>query len=101
MDITPIIGNIAAALTTISFLPQAIKTIKTKDTAGLSFPMYFMFVSGVSLWLIYGLMNNQIPIIIGNLITLILAGIIFGFMLKDVFKKKGKRPGTNFWLKRT
>ncbi|WP_273568356.1 SemiSWEET transporter [Maribacter halichondriae] len=90
MDITPIIGNIAAALTTISFLPQAIKTIKTKDTGGLSFPMYFMFVTGVSLWLIYGMMNNQMPIIIGNLVTLVLAGIIFGFMLKDIFRKKSK-----------
>lgn len=88
MDISPIIGNIAAALTTISFLPQAIKTIKTKDTGGLSFPMYFMFVVGVSLWLVYGMMNDQMPIIIGNLVTLVLAGIIFGFMLKDVLRNK-------------
>jgi MtN3 and saliva related transmembrane protein len=101
MDITPIIGNIAAALTTISFLPQAIKTIKTKDTGGLSFPMYFLFVTGVSLWLVYGMLNDQMPIIIGNLVTLVLAGIIFGFMLKDVLKKKSKKPIGVFRLKRT
>jgi len=91
MDFTSIIGNIAALLTTISFLPQAIKTIKTKDTGSLSFPMYLLFVTGVSLWLIYGMLNNQMPIIIGNLITLILAGIILGFMVKGRFTKKYKR----------
>ncbi|MEO0526385.1 MAG: SemiSWEET transporter [Bacteroidota bacterium] len=88
MDIALIIGNIAASLTTISFLPQAIKTIKTKDTKNLSFPMYLLFVTGVSLWIVYGLLNNQIPIIIGNLVTLVLSGIIFAFMLKDVIKKR-------------
>jgi len=87
MDITSIIGNIAAIMTTTSFLPQAIKTIKTKDTASLSFPMYLLFVSGVSLWLIYGTLNNQMPIILGNLITLILAGIILLFMIKDLLKR--------------
>lgn len=88
MDFTSIIGNVAALLTTISFLPQAIKTIKTKDTGGLSFPMYLLFVTGVLLWLIYGTLNNQMPIIIGNLITLILAGIILGFMVKGQFSNK-------------
>ncbi len=87
MDYTAIIGNIAAALTTISFLPQAIKTIKTKDTGGLSFPMYFMFVTGVSMWLLYGIMNNQMPIILGNLITLILAGIIFVYLVRNFMDK--------------
>ena len=101
MDITSIIGNIAASLTTISFLPQAIKTIKTKDTGGLSLPMYFMFVSGVSLWLIYGMMNKQMPIIIGNLVTLLLAGIILGFMLNDTLKKKSIKRIGHFRLKRT
>lgn len=91
MDFTSIIGNIAALLTTVSFLPQAIKTIKTKDTDGLSLPMYLLFVIGVSLWLIYGTLNNQMPIIVGNLITLILSGIILGFMIKGQFSKKFKK----------
>ena len=92
MDITSLIGNIAALLTTTSFLPQAIKTIKTKDTASLSFPMYLLFVAGVTLWLVYGTLNNQMPIIIGNSITLILASIILGFMVKALFDKKFRRP---------
>lgn len=88
MDSTSLIGNIAALLTTASFLPQAIKTIRTKDTASLSLPMYLLFVTGVTLWLVYGTMNNQMPIIIGNLVTLILAGIILAFMIKGMFAKK-------------
>jgi len=88
MDITSIIGNLAAILTTASFLPQALKTIKTKDTGGLSLPMYVLFVVGVGLWLLYGMLNNQMPIIIGNLITLILSGTILIFMLKGTFLRK-------------
>ena len=88
MEITSIIGNIAATLTTMSFLPQAVKTIKSKDTGSLSFPMYLMFVLGVLLWLIYGTLNEQMPIIIGNLVTLLLAGIILMFMLRDQLRKK-------------
>ena len=48
MDTTTIIGNLAAILTTTSFLPQALKTIKTKDTGSLSLPMYLLFVIGDS-----------------------------------------------------
>ncbi len=88
MDFTAIIGNIAAILTTVSFLPQAIKTIKTQNTASLSFPMYLLFVTGVTLWLVYGLLNQQTPIILGNAITLLLAGIILAFMVKGKFTKK-------------
>ena len=88
MELTSLIGNIAAALTTFSFLPQALKTIKTRDTGGLSFPMYLLFVTGVLLWLIYGALNNQMPIILGNLVTLILAGIILAFMARDHIRKK-------------
>jgi MtN3 and saliva related transmembrane protein len=91
MDFTSIIGNIAALLTTISFLPQAIKTIKTKDTGSLSFPMYLFFVAGVCLWLVYGTLNNQMPIILGNLITLILAGTILFFMVKELYIKRSKK----------
>jgi len=88
MDTTTIIGNIAAILTTVSFLPQALKTIKTKDTGGLSLPMYALFVTGVGLWLLYGMLNNQMPIIIGNFITFILAGTILLFMVRGQLSKK-------------
>jgi len=76
MDYVEIIGLVAAFLTTGSFLPQAIKVIKTKNTSDLSLSMYSMFVCGVSLWLIYGLIIESLPIILANMITLILSGTI-------------------------
>lgn len=99
MDITSIIGNIAAALTTISFLPQAIKTIRTKETDSLSIPMYLLFVTGVSLWLAYGVLNQQLPIIMGNSVTLILAGIILAYMIRARFKKINKTRKPDFQIR--
>lgn len=85
MELTPVLGNIAAFLTTVSFLPQAIKTIRSKNTRQLSLPMYLLFVSGVALWVFYGISNNQMPIIIGNTITFLLAGIILVYKLREVY----------------
>ncbi|HOV13898.1 MAG TPA: SemiSWEET transporter [Spirochaetota bacterium] len=76
MDLVNIIGVIAGLLTTASFLPQAIKIIKTKDTKGISLEMYIIFVSGVALWLTYGILASQFPVIIANGITLALSSII-------------------------
>lgn len=81
-NIIDIIGYFAAILTTLSFLPQAIKTIKTKDTSGISLIMYSMFTIGVLGWLIYGFIKNDIPIFIANLVTLSLAGVILSLKVK-------------------
>jgi MtN3 and saliva related transmembrane protein len=84
MELTPILGNVAAFLTTVSFLPQAIKTIRSKNTKQLSLPMYLLFVTGVALWICYGVSNKQLPIIIGNAVTLLLAGTILIYKLLEV-----------------
>tara|TARA_R110001583_G_scaffold191354_2_gene356441 strand:+ start:501 stop:755 length:255 start_codon:yes stop_codon:yes gene_type:complete len=73
MEINTIIGLAAAACTTFSFLPQAVKVIKTKQTKDLSLIMYSVFTTGVFLWLTYGISVNDIPLIIANSITLIFA----------------------------
>ncbi len=83
MELTPIIGNVAAFLTTVSFLPQAIKTIRSRNTKQLSLPMYLLFVTGVALWICYGVSNKQLPIIIGNAVTLLLAGTILVYKLLE------------------
>ncbi|MEN6542627.1 SemiSWEET transporter [Parvibaculum sp.] len=67
------ISYVAAFLTTVAFLPQAVKTIKTRDTAGLSVLMYLSFVIGVACWLVYGLMLGDMALILGNGVTLVLA----------------------------
>ena len=76
------IGFIAAFLTTASFVPQAIRVIKTKDTSGISLTMYTMFVSGVLLWCIHGIINNDYAIIWANGITFVLASIILLYKIK-------------------
>jgi MtN3 and saliva related transmembrane protein len=66
----------AGILTTISFLPQVMRSWKTRDLAGVSLTMYSLFVLGVALWLTYGILLGSIPIILANAVTLVLAGIV-------------------------
>ncbi len=73
---------IAATLTTISFLPQAIQTGKTKDTKSISLPMYVAFATGAFLWFVYGIFTNSIPLIIANGITFLLASFILFLKVK-------------------
>ncbi|HLY68987.1 MAG TPA: SemiSWEET transporter [Puia sp.] len=80
--IITIIGLFAAFCTTISFLPQALKTIQTKNTSGISLRMYFLFTLGTLLWLVYGLLSANIPIIIANAITLVFATVILLYKMK-------------------
>ncbi len=68
-----LIGTVAATLTTVSFVPQALKTFRTRDVSGISLGMYSLFATGVALWLVYGLMLGEAPIYVANAITLALA----------------------------
>ena len=83
------IGYLAATLTTASFLPQAILTIKTKDTESLSLSMYSLFTLGVFFWLIYGFFIADKAIIFANAITLVLAASILSFKIYNVLFKNG------------
>ncbi|MEI8570593.1 SemiSWEET transporter [Methylomonas sp. EFPC1] len=88
MNLIPeLIGYLAATLTTASFLPQAIKTFKTRDTESLSLGMYSMFTLGVLLWLIYGIYLVNIAIIVANAITFLLAAAILGFKIHNLLRK--------------
>jgi MtN3 and saliva related transmembrane protein len=81
MTYVTIIGLMAGTLTTISFFPQVIKTWRSKSAKDISLTMFLSFCFGVLLWLIYGILLKDIPIIISNAITLILAGTILFFKL--------------------
>ena len=85
------IGNIAAILTTFSFLPQAIQVIKTKNTEGISLGMYTMFVLGVFLWAIYGYTNNDMPVLLANLVTFIFASVILCYKIKYSLRHNQKK----------
>jgi len=72
----------AAFGTTVSFLPQALKTIRTKNTSGISLSMYALFTAGTLFWLIYGLMSGSLPVTIANAITLVFASIILVYKIR-------------------
>jgi MtN3 and saliva related transmembrane protein len=72
----PVIGYTAATLTTVSFVPQALKTLRSGDTRGISLRMYLLFCSGIVLWGVYGLLSADGPLIAANAITLVLSGLI-------------------------
>lgn len=74
--LTDWLGFAAAALTTSSFLPQAVLTLRTKDVSGISLSMYSAFTVGVALWLVYGLALGAWPIIVANALTVALAATI-------------------------
>lgn len=71
MEIPQIIGLAAAGLTTFAFFPQAVKVIRTRDTHSISLVMYIVVSLGLVLWLVYGILINDLPLILANFITLI------------------------------
>lgn len=73
MDYASAIGYLAACLTTLSFLPQAIQVIRTRDTRSISLTMYLMFVFGLLLWLVYGLIIGNAAVIWANFLTFVFA----------------------------
>ena len=76
------VGFVAAALTTFSFIPQAIRTIRTKETHGISLGMYVMFTVGIAFWLAYGLVLMSWPMILSNIVTLALSGTILALKIR-------------------
>ena len=77
-----IIGYLAATLTTVSFVPQVLKTWRVGSAADVSLGMYSIFVIGTIMWLIYGLCVSAWPVVIANAITLVLACIILIMKLR-------------------
>lgn len=86
-----IVGALAAILTSASFVPQAIKTIRSGETAAISLAMYAMFSAGVALWLAYGVMLASRPIIAANLVTLALAGTILFIKIRAVLMERSTK----------
>ncbi|MBN2442110.1 MAG: SemiSWEET transporter [Spirochaetales bacterium] len=83
MKVITIIGFVAAVCTTASFLPQVIKTLRTKQTKDISLLMYIVFTLGVLLWLSYGIIKKDLPIIIANTITFLLAVCVLVLKIKN------------------
>ena len=82
MDFITILGLAAGALTTIAFLPQMFQIWRTKSAKDVSFVMLIIFMSGLCLWLIYGIIIGALPIIMANGVTLFFNLIILWLKIK-------------------
>lgn len=77
-----VVGYLAAVLTTAAYVPQALKTIKTKQTKDISLYMYLLMFSGVSAWLAYGIYLKSLPMLMANSITLLLLTTIIALKIR-------------------
>jgi MtN3 and saliva related transmembrane protein len=75
-------GYVAATLTTLAFVPQAIKTIRSRDTQSISLGMYVVFTIGIGFWLLYGIALESLPMIVSNIVTFVLSATILGLKLR-------------------
>lgn len=76
------LGYVAATLTTVAFVPQALQTIRSRDTQAISLAMYVVFTTGIVFWFGYGLVLGSWPMIVANAITFVLAATILGLKLR-------------------
>lgn len=76
------VGYVAALMTTLVFLPQAIHTIRTRETQGLSLGMYAVFTLGTGFWMVYGWFIGSWPVMVSNAVTCVLASIILVLKLR-------------------
>jgi MtN3 and saliva related transmembrane protein len=86
MDYIQTLGIVAAIFTSAANVPQALKIIRTKSTKSISAATYGLLFTGLTLWLIYGILKNDLPIILANAVSSALAGIIL--VMKLMFRKK-------------
>ena len=78
-----LLGYVAAALTTISFVPQALQIVRTRNTEGISLGMYSILTAGIALWMAYGFAIGSAPVILANGITLVLATTILTLTVRS------------------
>jgi MtN3 and saliva related transmembrane protein len=82
MNPVTLIGLAAALCTTISFLPQVIRTWQTRSTKDLSLAMFLVYTTGIFLWLVYGIIQHDVPLMAANSVTFLLSGTILYFKLR-------------------
>ena len=71
-----LLGIVAGTLTTISFVPQLVRIVQTRSAADISWGMFSVFAVGTTLWVIWGIAQDALPVILANAVTLVLAEII-------------------------
>ncbi|HZV98724.1 MAG TPA: SemiSWEET transporter [Methylophilaceae bacterium] len=87
-EFNELVGYSAAFMTTAAFVPQAWKSWRTRNLAGISLPMYAMFTTGVALWLLYGIYIESLPVITANAITFVLALVVLLLKIQQMRQAK-------------
>src|SRR3954463_5612403 len=90
MQASDILGYLAGTLTTVSLLPQVWRSFRTKDVSGISLRMYFIFTTGVAIWLAYGIVLQERPMIIANSVSLLLACLVLAMKIR--YGRRGDKP---------
>jgi len=88
------IGFVAAVTTTLSFVPQVLQSYRSRDVSGISLGMYSFFTFGVALWLLYGVLTRDWPVIIANALTLVFALSILCLKVASLKKPSGQSLAT-------
>ena len=89
IDVATIVGYMAAICMIFGYMPQAIYTIRTRDTDGIALPTFLAMGLGSIFFVIQGILINNVPLVITNVLTAVCSAIIFGIkMYNDHFKKK-------------
>ncbi len=83
MAVADYVGYVAAACTTGAYVPQVLRVWRTRSTEDISMKMFLVLITGLALWLIYGVLSRDIPLMASNSITLMLASTILYFKLKN------------------
>jgi MtN3 and saliva related transmembrane protein len=77
-----ILGLVAGSLTTLSFLPQLVKAWKSRSTHDISIGMFSLLAVGIALWIVYGVVTADVPVIAANSLTLLFVGLILALKLR-------------------
>ena len=85
-----VLGLVATCFTTASFIPQVVRTWKTRDVSGISLPTYIIITIGLALWLAYGLFRQDLPLIVANSVMVVLTFSISA--MKIAFDKNSTNP---------
>lgn len=82
MQASDLLGYLAGTLTTAALVPQVWRTFRTKDVSGISLRMYTIFTIGIAVWLAYGFLLREMPMLVANSVSLVLACAVLAMKLK-------------------
>lgn len=91
MPLQDIIGYLASICMILGYMPQAIVTMRTRDTDGIALPTFIMLGLGSVFFVVNGILSSNIPLVITNVITTVCSVIIFGIKIHNDRKKKTGR----------